>query len=103
MKIPNYIPVNMDGEIIDPLVRKWFNNLKTEVAKLRAQLSEQTKPFVYICPNGCGCLWRDNGDSTMSLFNVNQKSCKQIGGCEWLPLAKLTPLYVQALPKGEVT
>lgn len=62
----------------------------------------ELKPFVYICPNGCGCLWRDNGDSTMSLFNGNQVSCKHESGCEWLPLSKLIPLYTQAIPNGEM-
>lgn len=53
------------------------------------------EPYAYICPLGCGYLWRDNGDSTMSLFNANQKSCKQEGGCEWRPLGKLLPLYIR--------
>ncbi len=47
-------------------------------------------PTAYACPVGCGCLWRDNQDGTMSLFGENSKSCSV---CEWLPLAKLTPLY----------
>jgi hypothetical protein len=44
----------------------------------------------YMCPNGCGCLWRDNKDETMSLYGPNSKSCAV---CEFLPLDKLTPLY----------
>ena len=51
------------------------------------------KPYAYICPVGCGCLWRDNGDNTMSLFNGSQVSCKHEGGCEWMPISKLLPLW----------
>ena len=42
-----------------------------------------------LCPAGCGCLWRDNFDGTMSL-GYNQRSCKT---CEPLPFDKLIPLY----------
>lgn len=31
----------------------------------------------------CGCLWRDNGDNTMSLFDADQKSCEK---CEHEPM-----------------
>lgn len=41
----------------------------------------------YMCPDGCGCKWRDNEDGTMSLFDADQKSCSV---CEYLPLSKLT-------------
>lgn len=42
-----------------------------------------------LCPAGCGCLWRDNFDGTMSL-GYNQRSCKT---CEPLPFDKLIPLF----------
>jgi hypothetical protein len=32
----------------------------------------------------CGCLWRDNLDGTVSLFDAQQKSCEN---CEMLPTA----------------
>lgn len=32
----------------------------------------------------CGCLWRDNLDGSVSLFDANQKSCQN---CEMLPTA----------------
>jgi hypothetical protein len=38
-------------------------------------------------------MWRDNHDGTMSLFDGNQVSCKGKGGCEWMPLKELAPLY----------
>lgn len=49
----------------------------------------------YACPAGCGCLWRDNGDETMSLYGLNSKSCDV---CEWLPLADLDTLYTHPQP-----
>lgn len=52
-------------------------------------------PVAYMCPDadGCGCLWRENRNGTMSLYNGNQKSC---AACEPMPLAKLTPLVPAA-------
>ena len=59
------------------------------------------QPIAYMCPMGCGCLWRDNGDGTMSLFGVNSKSCAT---CEVMPLAELIPLKrvtaTKAQPEG---
>lgn len=45
--------------------------------------------IAYMCPVGCGCIWRDNLDGTMSLFGCNSRSCAT---CETLPLDKLIPL-----------
>lgn len=45
----------------------------------------------YLCPAGCGCVWRDNRDGSMSLMSGQEKSC---GVCEFLPLAKLTKMDV---------
>jgi hypothetical protein len=45
----------------------------------------------YQCPAGCGCMWRDNRDGTMSLFDGEQKSCAV---CEPMPLAKLAPMVI---------
>jgi hypothetical protein len=47
-------------------------------------------PTAYMCPRGCGCLWRDNKDGTMSLFGPNSRSCKD---CETMPLGELLRLY----------
>lgn len=46
-------------------------------------------PPMYLCPNGCGCAWRDNLNGTMSLYDGNQKAC---GVCETLPLKDLVPV-----------
>lgn len=53
------------------------------------------KPLAYACPVGCGCLWRDNEDGTMSLFNGDQKSCNV---CEVLPLTSLQPRITLSTP-----
>ncbi len=52
----------------------------------------------YSCPVWCGCLWRDNGDGTMSLFNGQHSSCAL---CERLPLDQLLPLYTTPQPSNE--
>lgn len=44
-----------------------------------------------LCPAGCGCVWRDNFDGTMSL-GMNQRSCKV---CESKPWRDLIPLYAR--------
>ena len=49
------------------------------------------KPFAYGCPAGCGCLWRDNEDGTMSLFGASSISCN---ACESQPLQGLVKLYL---------
>ncbi len=45
-----------------------------------------------LCPAGCGCIWRDNLDGSMSL-GVSQRSCTT---CEYLPFSKLIPLFSPA-------
>ena len=47
------------------------------------------KPDAYMCPAGCGCLWRDNGDDTMSLYGPKSQSCDV---CEMEPLKNLIPV-----------
>lgn len=47
------------------------------------------EPDAYMCPAGCGCLWRDNGDDTMSLYGPRSQSCDV---CEPLPLNRLVPV-----------
>src|ERR1700675_807242 len=59
-----------------------------------AQIKD-AKAVAYLCPVGCGCTWRDNGDGSMSLFGHKSQSC-QI--CEYMPLAKLLPLYAAPQP-----
>jgi hypothetical protein len=49
-----------------------------------------SEPVAYFCPHGCGCLWRENRDGSMSLYGRNSKSCEK---CERLPLNSLLPLY----------
>lgn len=46
-------------------------------------------PDAYACPAGCGCLWRDNGDDTMSLYGPQSQSCDV---CEPLPMSRLVPV-----------
>jgi hypothetical protein len=48
-----------------------------------------------LCPAGCGCIWRDNFDGTMSL-GMNQRSCKV---CEPKPFSELIPLYARPAPE----
>lgn len=74
--------------------------LRTQARSLSATDGVAALPHAYICPVGCGCLWRDNRDGTMSLFNGKQISC---AGCEPLPLSCLRPLYAYPpLPAGFV-
>lgn len=56
---------------------------------------EETFFKAYACPAGCGCLWRDNGDETMSLYGPNSKSCDV---CEFLGLEDLIPVSTHAKP-----
>jgi len=66
-----------DGDGVEPITCPSYDRvLKPEI-------------IAYMCPNNCGCLWRDNKDGTMSLFGPNSRSCSV---CEFLPLAKLIPL-----------
>lgn len=55
------------------------------------------------CPAGCGCLWRDNRDGTMSLAGRNSHSCD---ACEPMAWGELTQLGAhqqpaQPIPTGE--
>jgi len=72
---------------------------EAEAAQSRAERAlaqtKEAKPTAYLCPVGCGCTWRDNGDGSMSLFGHKSQSC-QI--CEYMPLAKLLPLYAAPQP-----
>jgi len=49
-----------------------------------------TRPYAYACPRGCGCIWRDNEDGTISLFGPNSKSCAI---CEVMALKDLLPVW----------
>lgn len=57
--------------------------------------SRTDPPDLTMCPAGCGCLWRDNGDGTMSLFGPNSRSCSV---CEPLAWDRLVPLHRE--PRG---
>lgn len=61
----------------------WLN-----VPKIRTMLRDRA--LVYLCPAGCGCTWRDNGDGSMSLYGPSSRSC---AACETMPLSKLVPVY----------
>lgn len=68
---------------------------KRQWADFEAELWRSTthspmQPFAYVCPVLCGCMWRNNGDGTMSLFGKRSQSCEI---CEPLSLDKLVPLY----------
>lgn len=47
------------------------------------------RPVYGLCPAGCGCIWRDNFDGSMSL-GINQESCES---CETKGFDDLIPLY----------
>lgn len=70
-----------------------------QMAMLINQLSEPKAgsgvAAAYACPVGCGCLWRDNHDGTMSLYGPRSQSCDV---CEPLPLDELLPLYTHSQP-----
>ena len=70
---------------------KTFGEYENLVDKLSNELSKpDPEPVAYMCPDKCGCLWRDNKDGTMSLFGPKSKSCDV---CENLPLVGMMPLY----------
>lgn len=48
-----------------------------------------SEPDAYMCPAGCGCLWLDNGDDTMSLYGPKSQSCDV---CEMEPLKRMVPV-----------
>lgn len=56
-----------------------------------AKAAEANRPAYGLCPSGCGCVWRDNFDGSLSL-GMNQRSCTD---CEPLPFSKLVPLFVR--------
>lgn len=60
------------------------------VPKIRSMLRDRAAPLAYLCPAGCGCTWRDNGDGSMSLYGPSSRSC---AACETMPLSKLLPVY----------
>jgi hypothetical protein len=66
-----------DGFEIDDVV--------TEAQKIGSK-----EPIAYMCPDNCGCLWRDNHDDTLTLFGANSKSCQT---CEFMGLNELIPLF----------
>lgn len=67
-----------------------FKTMFKQFAASRAPKVVRAEPVAYMCQAGCGCLWRDNKDGSMSLYNYRQKSCDV---CEVTPLDKLTKLY----------
>lgn len=75
-----------------------MRQLLAEIGVLLAK--PPAKPTAYLCPAGCGCLWRDNQDGTMSLYGPNSKSC---AACEKLPLAELIPVYAKPTTQHRLT
>lgn len=63
-----------------------------EYETVKAALASQPagEPVAHMCPAGCGCLWRDNKDGSMSLFGPNSTSCEV---CERTPLDGLAKVY----------
>lgn len=57
---------------------------------MNEQIRATREAYAYACPAGCGCLWRDNKNGTMSLYGINSKSCH---ACEPAPLHDLIPVY----------
>lgn len=60
------------------------------VPKIGSLLRDRATALAYLCPAGCGCTWRDNGDGSMSLYGPSSRSCAV---CETMPLSKLLPLF----------
>lgn len=60
------------------------------VPKIGSLLRDRATALAYLCPAGCGCTWRDNGDGSMSLYGPSSRSC---AACETMPLSKLLPVY----------
>lgn len=71
-------------------VHKWRSEGKTLISRPSPAAPEwDGDPDAYMCPAGCGCLWRDNHNGTMSLYGPNSESCDV---CEPLPLNQLVPV-----------
>jgi hypothetical protein len=81
-------------------IAKQLQNRNAVLEAKHMTMYETQIPYAYVCPLGCGCLWRDNHDGTMSLFS-NQNSCKHAGGCEYMSLSQLTPLFVRDVEKSD--
>lgn len=76
---------------------KWLAQQARRQLKNRdCQPSVEQEPEAYMCPAGCGCLWRDNKDGSMSLYGSKSQSCDV---CEYLPLGELEPV-VRLPPKS---
>lgn len=89
---PLHPPLNQDTGPREPPETIY---LFQEIARL-AKGAALGKPVYGLCPAGCGCVWRDNFDGTMSL-GMNQRSCKV---CEFKPFAELIPLYARPAHNG---
>lgn len=65
---------------------------------------QMEKEYKYaMCPAGCGCLWRDNSDGTMSLAGPNSRSCYACEPMIWDELTQLSAQQqpAQPIPTGE--
>lgn len=61
---------------------------------------EQPRPIAYVCPAGCGCMWRDNRNGTMSMYGPNSQSCDV---CDPMILSELTPVFDRPVEQQEQT
>jgi hypothetical protein len=82
-----------EGNPFRSIRHQWFVELAAPKISeiMRAPAPPNREPVAYMCPKGCGCLWRDNHDGTMSLYGPNSKSCQD---CEFMSLNSLIPVAV---------
>ncbi len=69
--------------------------LERVVCHLEGQLGS-AQGVKYVCGR-CGCMWRDNGDETMSLYDQDQRSCSV---CEFQGIAELIPSPPRTYTEG---
>jgi hypothetical protein len=61
-------------------------------------MSEQEYKYA-MCQAGCGCLWRNNGDGTISLGGRQSRSCSACEHSKWdelVPLCERPPFAISA-------
>jgi hypothetical protein len=93
---------DIDREALEKAIAAALASLTSELAQAREEIARLTAAPKYMpvlqCGK-CGCLWRDNLDGTVSLFDAHQKSCAtcendpSLVTCQirWLPMAPISP------------